>query len=179
MTHAGLPYLVEGSVHQSWQKKLLRIFRNKDRGEESTTERESLPWWIEGKNPAAASSSQKFNQKAPNSNFLQEHQNCPHLPKMPKISKIIQFTEPKPPPWTTEPLPATPHSILKAMQTLSFYSTFQNKILQKFKTLEYIHECNQAQSNGIKRSSIETSLLTRDPSSIYQDLITKGVPPIR
>ena len=48
-------------VHQSWQKKLLQIFRNKDRGEESTTERESLPWWIEGKNPAADSSSQRFN----------------------------------------------------------------------------------------------------------------------
>jgi len=100
--------VVLACVHQSWQKKLLRNFRNKDRGEECTTERESLPWWIEGKNPAAASSSQKFDQKAPNSNFLQEHQNCPHLPKMPKISKIIQFTEPKPP-WTTVlPLPATP-----------------------------------------------------------------------
>ena len=37
MTHAGLPYLVEGSVHQSWQKKLLRIFRNKDRGEGKLT----------------------------------------------------------------------------------------------------------------------------------------------
>lgn len=128
-------------VHQSWQKKLLRIFRNKDRGEESTTERESLPWWIEGKNPAAASSSQKINQKAPNSNFLQEHQNCPHLPKLPKISKLIQFTEPKPP-WTTVPLPATPHSILK--QCRRSPSILPSRInFQKIKILEYVHECNQ------------------------------------
>ena len=162
------------TVHQSWQKKLLRIFRNKDRGEESTTERESLPWWIEGKNPAAASSLQKFNQKGPNSNFLQEHQNCPHLPKMPKISKIIQFTEPKPP-WTTVPLPIA--FLKQCRRSPSILPS--REILQKIKTLEYIHECNQAQSNGVDRNLIVDYFKTRDPSSIYQDLITKGVPPIR